>query len=67
LNGTDPSQFMLISALKEAKNVFLDQSTIHAGIHEFQKIMEWLDAEASSTETAGMVRLLIARAPWHGA
>jgi uncharacterized protein (DUF1778 family) len=65
LVGTNRSQFMLASALKEAKNVLLDQSTIHADAKTFQKIMDWLDAPATATETAGMERLLTAEPPWH--
>jgi uncharacterized protein (DUF1778 family) len=48
---------MLASALKEAKNILLDQTTIHADSETFQKIMDWMDEAASSEETAGMRRL----------
>jgi uncharacterized protein (DUF1778 family) len=62
--GANRSQFMLASALKEAKNVLLDQSTIHADAKTFQKIMDWLDAPATAAESAGMGRLLTVEPPW---
>ena len=64
LTGTNRSQFMLASALKEAKNVLLDQSTLYADIETFRKIMDWIDADATAAETDGMTRLLQAKAPW---
>ena len=67
LVGANRSQFMLASALKEAKNILLDQSTIHADAKTFQKVMEWMDAEATRAETDGMTRILQAKAPWERA
>ena len=67
LVGANRSQFMIASALKEAKNVLLDQSTIHANAKTFQQVMDWMDTPASPTETAGMKRLLQAKAPWRRA
>lgn len=64
LVGANRSQFMIASALKEAKNVLLDQSTIHADARTFQKVMDWMDTAASPAETAGMNRLLQTKAPW---
>jgi len=64
--GSNRSQFMLASAIKEAKTVLLDQTTIHADAKAFQKIMEWLDSEATPEEAAGMKRLKLAKAPWTG-
>lgn len=64
LVGANRSQFMLASALKEAKNVLLDQTTIVADAAAFQKIMDWMDAEASPAETAGIERLMGSPAPW---
>lgn len=66
LVGTNRSQFMIASALKEAKNVLLDQSTIHADARTFQKVMDWMDAAPTSEEAAGMRRILEAKAPWQG-
>lgn len=63
LLGANRSQFMLASALKEAKNVLLDQSTIYADAKAFQKVMDWMDAEATPAEAAGMERLLKAVQP----
>ncbi len=64
LVGTNRSQFMMASALKEAKNVLLDQSTIFADAETFQKVMDWMDNPATPSEAEGMKRLLQARAPW---
>lgn len=64
LTGANRSQFMLASALKEAKNVLLDQTAIHADAKAFNKIMDWMDAPATAAERAGMKRLLRAKAPW---
>ena len=64
LVGANRSQFMLASALKEARNVLMDQSTIFANAQAFQKIMDWMDSPATADETAGMKRLLDASKPW---
>jgi uncharacterized protein (DUF1778 family) len=64
LVGANRSQFMMASALKEAKNVLLDQSTIFANAKTFQTIMDWMDAPANRDETAGMKRILHAKLPW---
>jgi uncharacterized protein (DUF1778 family) len=64
LVGANRSQFMLASALKEAKNVLLDQSTIYADAKTFRDIMDWMDAPATRAETTGMQRLLNAKTPW---
>jgi uncharacterized protein (DUF1778 family) len=57
---------MLASALKEAKNVRLDQSTLYADAKTFQKVMDWMDRPATPAETAGMKRLLKSKTPWQG-
>jgi uncharacterized protein (DUF1778 family) len=64
LAGLNRSQFMLASALKEAKNILLDQSTLFADAKTFRKVMDWMDSAATPAETAGMKRLLHAKAPW---
>ena len=64
LVGANRSQFMLASALKEAKNVLLDQTTIFADMKAFQKTLAWMDGAATPKETAGMKRLLQAKSPW---
>jgi uncharacterized protein (DUF1778 family) len=64
LVGANRSQFMMTSALKEAKNVLLDQTTIHADTQTFQKVMDWMDATATPAEVLGMKRILLAKTPW---
>lgn len=64
LVGANRSQFMLASALKEAKNILLDQSTIYADAKAFQKVMDWMDNPAIPAETAGMKRILKSKTPW---
>ena len=67
LVGANRSQFMMASALKEAKTVLADQSTIHVDGETFQKIMDWMDSAATPAETAGMLRLSGAKQPWRRA
>lgn len=64
LVGANRSQFMMASALKEAKNVLLDQSTIYADAKTFQKVMDWMDAVATPAEAFGMKRILQSKSPW---
>jgi uncharacterized protein (DUF1778 family) len=64
LVGANRSQFMLASAIKEAKNVLLDQSTIHVDARTFQQVMDWLDTPPAPSETKGMHRLRHAKTPW---
>jgi uncharacterized protein (DUF1778 family) len=64
LVGANRSQFMMTSALKEAKNILLDQSTIYADAKTFQEVMDWIDAAATAAEAVGMKRILQARSPW---
>lgn len=64
LVGSNRSQFMMASALKEAKNILLDQSTIFVDAKKFQKIMTWMDEAPSATQKAGMKRVLDAKTPW---
>jgi uncharacterized protein (DUF1778 family) len=64
LVGTNRSQFMLASALKEAKNILLDQSTLYADAITFQKVMDWMDTPATTAEIAGMKRVLKSKIPW---
>lgn len=67
LVGANRSQFMMTSAIKEAKNVLLDQSTLYADTETFQKVMDWMDAPATRSEAAGMKRILQVKAPWQRA
>ncbi len=62
--GANRSQFMMASALKEAKNILLDQTTIYADARAFQKVMDWMDSAATPAETVGMKRILRAKPPW---
>lgn len=64
LVGANRSQFMMASAIKEAKNVLLDQSTIYANAQTIHKVMDWMDADASPDEATGMERLMRAKTPW---
>ena len=64
LVGTNRSQFMMASALKAARNILLDQTTVHANEKAFHKIMDWLDGEATPEEMAGLQRLAQAKLPW---
>jgi uncharacterized protein (DUF1778 family) len=64
LVGTNRSQFMMASAIKEAKNLLLDQSTIFVDAQTFQKIMDWMDTPATESEIEGMKRLHQATVPW---
>jgi len=53
---------MLASALKEAKNVILDQTTIDMDAKAFKKVLDWMDAAPTAAEAAGMKRLAAAKA-----
>lgn len=64
LVGANRSQFMMGSAVKEAKNVLLDQTTLYADAQAFQKVLDWMDSPANVEEMAGMKRLLAVKAPW---
>ncbi len=64
LVGANRSQFMLGSALKEAKNILLDQTSIHVDAETFQKVMEWMDAPVTPNEAQGIKRILNAKLPW---
>jgi uncharacterized protein (DUF1778 family) len=63
LTGANRSQFMLASALKEAKNVLLDQTTIYADNKTFRQILDWMDKPATAQEVSGMKKLLAVKAP----
>jgi uncharacterized protein (DUF1778 family) len=64
LVGTNRSQFMLASALKEARQVILDQTSLYVNNQTFQKMLDWLDAPATQEQTEGMERLRAAHPPW---
>jgi uncharacterized protein (DUF1778 family) len=56
--GSNPSQFMPASALKEARNVLLDRTTLCLDNARFQEVLAWMDTAPSAEETAGMQRLM---------
>jgi uncharacterized protein (DUF1778 family) len=64
LVGANRSQFMLASALKEAKTVLLDQTALYLDSAAFQKTLDWLDGPADPASAEGMARLKSAKAPW---
>jgi len=64
LLGSNRSQFMMNSALKEAKNVILDQTSIYVDNKAFQAVLDLLEAPASQEQLEGMQRLSSAQAPW---
>jgi uncharacterized protein (DUF1778 family) len=64
LVGTNRSQFMMSSALKEAKAVLLDQTTFYVNAEAFQKALDWLDAPATEKEIKGLKHVLNAKPLW---
>ncbi len=62
--GSNRSQFMLASALKEARNVLLDRTALYLDNARFQKVLAWMDAPPSAEETAGMQRLMNRKPVW---
>ena len=64
LLGSNRSQFMLASALKEAKNVILDQTSIYVDNKTFQKALDLLEVPATKEQLDGMKRLSAVRSPW---
>jgi len=64
LVGSNRSQFMMASALKEAKNVILEQSSYHVDNRTFQKVLDLLDAPATQEQIDGMDRLRTIEPPW---
>jgi uncharacterized protein (DUF1778 family) len=63
-SGSNRSQFMLSSAVKEAKNILLDQTTIQVDATRFQEILAALDAEPAADQVAGLSRLLASKVDW---
>ena len=63
LLGSNRSQFMMASALKEAKNVILDQTSIYVDNQTFQKVLDWLDTPATQMQVDGMNRLKTIKSP----
>jgi uncharacterized protein (DUF1778 family) len=55
---------MMASALKEVKNVILDQTSFYVDNQTFQKVLDWLDTPATQVQIDGMDRLKSIKAPW---
>ena len=64
LLGSNRSQFMMASALKEAKNVILDQTSLYVDNQAFQKILDWLEEPATQEQIDGINRLRTTPLPW---
>jgi uncharacterized protein (DUF1778 family) len=64
LLGSNRSQFMMASALKEAKRVIAEQTSLSVDNKTFQKVLDWMDTPATQAQTEGMERLLNTKAPW---
>ncbi|MGO9484281.1 MAG: DUF1778 domain-containing protein [Rhodomicrobium sp.] len=64
MTGTNRSQFMLSSALKEARNLLLDRTTIYLDNARFHEVLAWMDAAPAEDETAGMQRLMSSKPVW---
>ena len=64
LLGSNRSQFMMASALKEAKNVILDQTSLYVDNQANQKILDWLEEPATQEQIDGINRLRTTPLPW---
>ena len=64
LLGSNRSQFMMASALKEAKNVILEQTSLYVDNQTFQKVLEWIETPATPMQIEGMNRLKAVKSPW---
>ncbi len=64
LLGSNRSQFMMASALKEAKSVILDQTSLYVDNQTFQKVLDWLDTPATPEQIDGMNRLKATKSLW---
>ena len=61
LLGSNRPQLMMASALKEAKAVILDQTSLYV---DNQEILDWLDTPATQGQIDGMHRLRTTQSPW---
>jgi uncharacterized protein (DUF1778 family) len=57
LIGSTRSQFVLVAAAKEAKNVLLEQTEISIDSIAFDWVLRWLDRPPSNAEIEGLKRL----------
>ncbi len=60
--GTNRSQFMLRSAINEAKNLVLDQTEIKLDAKAFKEVLVWMD-KGPSPEQAQKIEKLMSRKP----
>lgn len=66
LSGTNRTQFIMSTALREAKDVLLDQTTLLLDAESFGRVLDELDGHPSREAAAGMKRLAQVKAPWPG-
>jgi len=59
--GANRSQFMLLAALNEARNVLLDQTVVRVDPDTYAQFVSALDA---APDSEGYRRLMSARPPW---
>lgn len=64
LLGSNRSQFMMASALKEAKKVILEQTSLYVDNDTFHRVLDLFDAPATTEQTEGMQRLAAIETPW---
>jgi uncharacterized protein (DUF1778 family) len=64
LAGTSRSDFMMSSALKEARNILLDRKEIHLNHADFNALLQWIDGNPQSDAVEGMQRLLSVQSDW---
>lgn len=64
LLGFNRSQFMLASALKEARKIIAEQTSLAVDNQTFCQIMDSLDAPATPEQQQGMERLRAVALPW---
>lgn len=64
LLGANRSQFMMASALKEAKNVILEQTSLYVDNQTFSKVLDWLETPPTQEQTEGLNRLKSVKSPW---
>jgi uncharacterized protein (DUF1778 family) len=64
LLGASRSQFMLACALKEARNVILEQTSLYVNNQAFNDILNWLDSPASKEQQDGINRLRATKSLW---
>lgn len=55
---------MMASALKEAKNVLLDNTSILTDNKTFLNILALLDDAVTAEQAEGMSRLVASKSPW---